>query len=108
MTVDPTTIQAIKTRKGDRSLRKLAREIEEPVGTLSDIYAGRDAHVSLRTENRVRVKLGLEPRVVSPYVSIGGLAVDVRDAHDKERRARRLTWNAYLRRLIPAGEALPQ
>ena len=41
--------------------RKLAKVLQVPHSVLSDILAGRNGHVSLQAENRVRVALGLAP-----------------------------------------------
>ncbi len=50
------------------SLRKAAHALNVSAGTLSDIINGRTAHVSLRTENKVRTALGL-PELVYHTVS---------------------------------------
>lgn len=56
--IDPTTRAALLARKRTTQCA-LARELQIPVATISDILAERHAHVSLRNENRVRRKLGL-------------------------------------------------
>lgn len=57
--IDPTTQRALKARIRT-SQCALAREMDEPVATISDIIALRHDHVSLRAENRIRRKLGLD------------------------------------------------
>ncbi len=61
--IRPDTIQTLKERKNG-SLRELARELGFPpsfAATLSDVLRERHKNISLRTENRLRVALGLEP-----------------------------------------------
>lgn len=57
--IDQTTQRALKARIRT-SQCALARELDEPVATISDIIALRHDHVSLRAENRIRHKLGLD------------------------------------------------
>lgn len=58
--VRPDTRDCLLKRKR-ASLRRLARELAIPAGVLSDVINERHDHVSLRSENRLRARLGLEP-----------------------------------------------
>jgi len=61
--IRPDTVQALRRRR-NTSLRKLAQELGFPssfAATLSDVLRERHGNVSLKTENRLRVALGLEP-----------------------------------------------
>jgi len=61
--IRPDTIQVLKERKKG-SLRRLAQDLGFPLSfaaTLSDVLCERHGKVGLRTENRIRVALGLEP-----------------------------------------------
>lgn len=58
---------ALQTRKALRkrltgSQCALAQELDEPVAVISDVLAGRHAHVSRQAEDRIRGKLGLTLR----------------------------------------------
>ncbi|MCD6291807.1 MAG: hypothetical protein J7M34_15025 [Anaerolineae bacterium] len=61
--VRPDTIETLRKRKKG-NLRQLAQELGFPASfaaTLSDVLRERHENVSLATENRLRVALGLEP-----------------------------------------------
>lgn len=66
--VTPETLETLQNRRNG-SLRKLATELgfaPSFAGALGDILNQRAGHVSLETENRVRVALGLVP--IATYV----------------------------------------
>ncbi|GAB4524535.1 MAG: hypothetical protein Kow0047_34160 [Anaerolineae bacterium] len=76
--VRPETREALLQRKNG-SLRDLARSLGFPpsfAATLSDVLRERHGNVSLKTENRIRVALGLEPIAayeVAPCPDCGGV-----------------------------------
>jgi transcriptional regulator with XRE-family HTH domain len=59
------TLKSVQNRIDEiGSQSALARRLGVSQGTISDIVNGRTAHVSLRTENKVRAALGLPPIVL--------------------------------------------
>ena len=67
--MDAGTLGAVQNQINESgSLRSAAKRLGVSAGTLSDIINGRTAHVSLRTENKVRTALGL-PELVYHTVS---------------------------------------
>jgi len=64
--IRPDTVQRVAERRNG-SLRKLAQELGFPpsfAASLSDVLHERHENVGLRTENRIRVALGLDPIAV--------------------------------------------
>lgn len=67
--MDASTLKSVQNRISELgSQSALARSLGVSQSTLSDIINGRTAHVSLRTENKVRTALGL-PELVYHTVS---------------------------------------
>ena len=61
MAIDPLTLRALRRRLADyKSALAMIRDLKLPQGTTYDILAER--HVSWRSENVVRTKLGLQLR----------------------------------------------
>ncbi len=60
--MDAETLESVGTAiEAAGSLRSAAKRLGVSAGTLSDISNGRTTHVSLDTENKVRVALNLQP-----------------------------------------------
>ena len=115
--IDPTTEAALRRRMTSTQCA-LAKELGEPVATLSDILALRHSHVSLKTENRVRQKLGLaklrppvellpDEKIVKlrpPHKRDKRRCIHAEEAvyalFEAERKARRLTQNQFLSDLL--------
>lgn len=83
--IDIGTRRALRERLTG-SMCQLAKELEIPVATLSDIIAGRHAHVSLQSENRVRERLGLE--LLRPPIQLlqDEKLIKLKPPHKRDRR----------------------
>jgi len=83
--IDISTRRALRARLTG-SMCQLAKELQIPVATLSDIIAGRHEHVSLQSENRVRERLGLEPLRPPIQLLHDEKIIKLKPPHQRDRR----------------------
>lgn len=103
------TVRALRERLAESGVSKHAFGARTglPVSLVSDVCNARHAHVGAEREELVRAVMGLGPLPHDKRLTIKVPPGELANALDAERRARGLTWPAYMAWLYRGRDGLP-